>query len=236
MSLNNPIQCRNCGADIYFDPPGVRGRPFDVETQEYHRCIGGSGSTNSKGKTPVARPCKFDCGTMIVYDTKEGFYHEGNMSGPKHNCANIPKESGQQLLTTPQKGSSEQIAHDTQIHKNIPIETIKANLIGTTAQYNNDLGELLSLIRELNTLQLGISQQLKNIADNQDLNNRMTRAIRDILQEYKDEVIDTIKKPSMKFESGNKIEDPASYEQDNPDDDIYNEFADTDDKTHQDDV
>lgn len=230
MSLKNPIQCRNCGGDIYFDPPGVRGRPLDVETGEGHRCVGGSGFTNSKGKTPTAKPCKFECGTMIVYDTKEGYYREGSMNGPRHLCDKIPKDQTT-LLTV----------NTTQVHKNPPIETIKANLVETQPKYqnNNDLGDLLLLIRELNTLQLGISQQLKNIADNQDVNNRMTRAIRDILQEYKDEVIDTIKKPpSMTFESGTLDKDPITIgdEEEEDHDDIYDEIADVDDKTRENDV
>lgn len=222
--MKNPIECRNCGKEIYFDPPGVRGQPWDLETRELHRCVGGSGYTNSKGKPPSSKPCKFECGTMIVYDTKEGYYREGSITGLRHNCSNLTKETtGQQLLTsttTPQRGSLEQIAYQPKLNTSGPTE----------------LGELLSLIRETNALLLGISEQLKKNADNQDLNNRMTRAIRDILQEYKDEVIDTIKKPPMKFESGNNIEsriidDDQVVDEDDVNDDIYDEFADVDDKT-----
>jgi hypothetical protein len=230
MSFKNPIECRNCGKDIYFDPPGVKGQPWDVETQAPHRCVGGSGFTNSKGKTPIPKPCKFDCGIMIVYDTKEGYYRENSMNGIRHLCENIPKESGQQLLTTPQKGSFEQIAHEPQIHRNPPIEAIKAQN-ATVPVAAVDLSELLNSLKEQNVILQGISAILSNIADNQDLTNRISKAIRDILNEYKEEVIDTIKKPPMKFESGN-IKEPKIVDDDDDNDDVYDEFADTDDKTY----
>jgi hypothetical protein len=233
MSLNNPIKCRNCNGSIYFDPPGVRGRPFDVETGQHHQCIGGSGLTysNKKSQTPTGKPCKFGCGKTLFYDTAAGYYREGSMAGPRHaECPNFPKDQ----TTLPVKEIDNSVTAGL-----LPKTTDKTSFYHTPkidTGVPTELGELLSLIRELNTLQLGLSKQLKTIADNQDVNNRMTRAIRDILQEYKDEVIDTIKKPPMKFESGklDALEDNA--DDDDDDEDVYDEFADVDDKTRENDV
>lgn len=76
-------------------------------------------------------------------------------------------------------------------------------------------------LREICTILQGIAAQLKNIADNQDVANRYAKITKDILQEYKDEVIDTINsKPKIQFESG-KLEES----------DLYDELSDQDDTT-----
>lgn len=211
MSYNNPIPCRNCEGLIYWDKESGDKRPYDYETEEYHRCMGFQSSAPAPANKVKPIQCKNGCGFTLYYDTKEGYYREGSPEGKKHfPCPNWDKRpttapAGQQTVSQTTTSS--------------PAEPTKK--IPTTGFTDVTTGEL---IREQNTILQGIAALLQKIADNQDVANRYARVTKDILQEYKDEVIDSINsKPRLTFENGKIQEDGAE--------DIYDEIADQDDTT-----
>lgn len=219
MSYNNPIPCRNCEGLIYWDKESGDKRPYDYETEEYHRCMGFQSAPQKPAASKV-KPiqCKNGCGFTLYYDTKEGYYREGSPVGKKHfPCPNWDKRpTGQQQQTTTQVHTIPPAAEGTHI--------LKTNLEETQPKHMT-FDELANLIKEQNTILQGIAAQLQKIADNQDVANRYARVTKDILQEYKDEVIDSINsKPKLTFENG-KIQEEEGTE------DIYDEIADQDDTT-----
>ena len=90
--------------------------------------------------------------------------------------------------------------------------------------------QIEDLVRETNLILQGIAAQLQRLLDTAEVTSRYQKATKDILQEYKEEVIDSIKNPKVSFENG---KDPINIG-DEPDNDIYDEIADTDDQSIED--
>ena len=90
--------------------------------------------------------------------------------------------------------------------------------------------QIEDLVRETNLILQGIASQLQRLLDTAEVTSRYQKATKDILQEYKEEVIDSIKNPKVSFENG---KDPINID-DEPDNDIYDEIADTDDQSIED--
>ena len=82
MSYDNPINCRNCDELIYWDKSDPSKRPYDADTEDYHRCS--ASPYKPTQSTPKLIQCKNGCGIQIVYDVTEGYYREGSLTGKKH--------------------------------------------------------------------------------------------------------------------------------------------------------
>jgi hypothetical protein len=221
MSLEKPRECNNCGSPIYWDrtiPNNPKNRPFDVsEPGTFHRCVGSDSRghvPNPKLKTaPTLMACKFLCGTQIILDTEDGKYKEGDLGGPEHLCPNLPHgydNSKPSYKTTPQKGTLDQIIHE-QPKKEEPESTAKK-------------------LSEVATILMGIAEQNKRLADAVDMLNMYVRVIKDNVIEIREETV------TNKFPKGVKFETGATPSTLKREADLYDEIADTDDKTRDDDI
>ena len=224
MSLKQPRECNNCGLLIYWDktvPGNPKNRPFDVDNPgNYHRCFGSDSRGHEPNPkietTPTLISCKFRCGAKIIYDTEDGKYKEGSLGGPEHKCPNLPPGY---------ENNKPRSFPNTNVHEDITPRPKQVRLPDTPPTTITPPKQLEDLIREQNLILQGIAAQLQKMLDTLEISAKYQRASKDILQEYKDEVIDTIKKPPVSFESGRLVDDEGETE------DIYDEIADQDDKT-----
>lgn len=241
MSLKQPRECNNCGLLIYWDktvPGNPKNRPFDHDNPgNYHRCFG----SDSRGHEPNPKiptapeliSCKFRCGTKIIYDTEDGKYKEGSLGGQEHKCPNLPpgyeNNKPHQQRSYPNTNVHEDLKHlITQQNK------LTEHISPPPPTTNNKppVRQLEDLVKEQNLILQGIAAQLQKMLDTLEVSARYQKASKDILQEYKDEVIDTIKKPPMTFEGGRIA--VGNDDDDGGTEDIYDEIADTDDHSDED--
>ena len=220
MSYDNPINCRNCDELIYWDKSDPSKRPYDADTEDYHRCS--ASPYKPTQSTPKLIQCKNGCGIQIVYDVTEGYYREGSLTGKKHfPCPMFGKNNKeqQQQINTPTPPP--------------PSKVKEVIMTGNAPRpQQQPARQLEDLVRETNLILQGIASQLQRLLDTAEVSSRYQKATKDILQEYKEEVIDSIKNPKVSFENGR---DPTTINiDDEPDNDIYDEIADTDDSSTED--
>jgi hypothetical protein len=224
MSIERPRECNNCGLLIYWDrniPNNPKNRPFDVsEPGTFHRCVGSDSrghEPNPKLKTtPTLMDCKFKCGTKIILDTEDGKYKEGSLIGLEHKCPNLPTGYDNSKPTfTPKQ-------------KTLPVDehNIKSYPTAPKEEPENTAKKL----SEIATILLGIAEQNKRLADAIDMLNMYVRVIKDNVIELRDEAVTNKFPKDVKFETGAT---PSVLKRET---DIYDELADVDDDTRDDDL
>lgn len=210
MSYNQPIDCNNCGNKIYWNKGDKR--PFDSETEDYHKCSGFSPSYKGSYKpqtSPKPIQCKNGCGIEILYDAKEGYYRE-NATGKRHFPCPAFGNKQQQTAKTEYVPNERQTFIDTT--KQEPVESLT----------DIERSVIIKSLQEQNTILQGIALQLTKINDILEVSTNYQRATKNMFQEWMDEVKGELnKRTSVSFENGRLLEQEITEE----------ELADVDDES-----
>ena len=238
MSFNNPRECKNCGhAVLYWDDTNRGGRPYDVLTPgQYHQCSGWKPGFKMEKKTPYTpqlKPCKFGCGTNIIYNTNKGFFEEGHIdSDIEHLCPNHPEgyEYDEHGNKHDRKDKTREFIKQPPPPPTPP-QTPRQQEQPKPGLNMTDLTEIKNALREIITVLQGQAALIQKSLDNEDVTNRYLRVIsgslNEMVEEYKQIASSN---PRVSFEDGKALYDrtqEALYEEE----DIEDELADQDDTT-----